>query len=153
MLGNFCDQICWGIGVRGLQPTHPDCKISGLTLFSGKHKSTICWRILNDKKIFQYSEKFQGNSVFRASASWSKILNDTNIYSIQWIQGTLFFRARARCSKILNVKKYIQYSENFRGTLCFSGQAQVAEKSWTVKKFSIQCIQCIFTRGFRPYSD
>jgi len=27
-----------------------------------------------------------------------------------------------------------------QGTLCFSGQAQVAQKLWMVKKFSIQCI-------------
>jgi len=50
----------------------------------------------------QYSEKFQGNSVFRASACDSKLQNN---------------------------KKYIQYSEKFQGILCLSGQAQVAQKS------------------------
>jgi len=40
------------------------------------------------KKYIQYSEKFQGNSVFRASAGYSKLLNN---------------------------KKYIQYSEKFQG--------------------------------------
>jgi len=40
---------------------------------------------------------------------------------------TLFFRAS--CSKILNDKKYIFNAvKNFR-QLCFSGQAQVAQKS------------------------
>jgi len=53
------------------------------------------------KKYIQYSEKFQGNSVFRASAGYSKLQNN---------------------------KKYIQYSENFQGTLCFSWQAHVAQK-------------------------
>jgi len=33
------------------------------------------------------------------------------------------------CLKILNGKKYIQYSENVQGKLCFSGQPQVAQKS------------------------
>jgi len=33
------------------------------------------------------------------------------------------------CLKILNGKKCIQYSENGQGKLCFSGQAQVAQKS------------------------
>jgi len=41
-------------------------------------------------------------------------------------------------------EKYIQYSEKFQGNSVFSGQAQVAQKSWTVKNFSIQCI---FTCG------
>jgi len=34
--------------------------------------------------------------------------------------------------KNLQCKKYIQCSENFQGKLCFSGQAQVAQKSSTV---------------------
>ena len=50
------------------------------------------------------------------------------------------FRASASCSKILNDKKCVQYREKFQGKLCFSDQAQVAQKSWTVKKFPIQCI-------------
>jgi len=33
----------------------------------------------------------------------------------------------------------------FSGNSVFSGQAQDAQKSWTVKKFSIQCI---FTWGW-----
>jgi len=41
---------------------------------------------------------------------------------------TLFAWASASCSKILNGKKYIQYSEKFQSKLCFSGQAQVAQK-------------------------
>jgi len=32
------------------------------------------------------------------------------------------------CSEILNGEKYLQYSEKFQGKLCFSGQAQVAQK-------------------------
>jgi len=28
------------------------------------------------------------------------------------------------------IKIYIQYIEKIQGTLCFSGQAQVAQKSW-----------------------
>jgi len=47
----------------------------------------------------------------------------------------LFFRASASYSKILNSKKYIHYSENFQGTLCFSGQAQVV-KNPECKKYT-----------------
>jgi len=60
---------------------------------------------------------------------------------------SLFFRASASCSKILNGKQYIEYSENFEGKLSFSRQAQVAQKSWIVKTFSVQYIECIFTWG------
>ena len=57
----------------------------------------------------------------------------------------LCFSGQAQsCWKILNGKKCIQYSENFQGNSVFSGQVQVALKSWTVKKFAIQCI---FTWG------
>jgi len=54
------------------------------------------------KKYVQYHEKFQGISVFRASAS---------------------------CSNILNVKSMFDTMKNSRASL-FSGQAQVAQISW-----------------------
>ena len=94
-----------------------------------------------------------------------------NIYSARWIQGilcfsgqaqvtqkswmikkyvfntvknsraTLFFRASASCSKILNNKKYIFSTVN-SGQFCFSGQAQVTQKSWIIKNtYSVQWIQ------------
>jgi len=47
------------------------------------------------------------------------------------------FRASACCSKILNDKKYIFNTVNLGQTL-FSGQAQVAQKSWMIKNISIQ---------------
>jgi len=101
---------------------------------------------------------FRANSVFRASVSCSKILDDKIYFNtVKNSRATLFFRASASCSKILNNKKYIfntvknfrapvfqgkrkllktpecnkyiQYSENFLGKLCFSGQVQVAQKS------------------------
>ena len=46
------------------------------------------------------------------------------------IQSSVIMWLKAQsCLKILNGKKDIQYSENFQGKLCFSGQAQVAQKS------------------------
>ena len=165
---------------------------SGQTLFSGQAQvAQKSWMI---KKYFN-SVKNSRATVFRASASCSKILNVKNIFNtVKNCRATLFFRASASCSKILNVKsifdtvkifrahsvfqgkrkllknpeckKYIQYSE-FRATLFLrastkllknpewwkvysiqwkiSGQAQVAKKPWTVKKFSIQCA---FTWGW-----
>jgi len=47
----------------------------------------------------------------------------------------VFFRASASCSNILNVKAILnrRYSEKFLGKLCFSRQAQVAQKSRMIK--------------------
>jgi len=81
---------------------------------------------------------FRANSVFRASANCSKILNDKKYFNtMKNFRATLFFRASASCSKFLNDKKYFNTAKNFRATL-FSGQAQVAENSLMIKNISIQ---------------
>ena len=50
---------------------------------------------------------FRANSVFRESATCSKILNDKKyIFSTVNSGHPLFFRASASCSKLLNVKVY-----------------------------------------------
>jgi len=52
-------------------------------------------------------KNFRANSVFRASANWSKILNDKKIFQYgEIIQGNSVFQ-------ILNGKKYIQCSVKF----------------------------------------
>ena len=67
-------------------------------------------------------KNFRENSVFRASASSSKIL-----ISMQWnFSGqTQFFKASGSCSKLLSIKNTFNTVNS--GTLCFSGQAKVAE--------------------------
>ena len=62
------------------------------------------------------------------------VTNKAQSSAIMWLKAQSWL-------KILNGKKYIQYSEDFQGKLYFSGQAQVTKKSWTIKIFSIQCIQ------------
>jgi len=57
--------------------------------------SASCSKILDDKKAFQYSEKFQGNSVFQGKR---KLLKNSEY------------------------KKYIPYSENFQGNCVFQGK-------------------------------
>ena len=53
-------------------------------------------------------KNFRANSVFRASAGCSKILNDKNYFNtVNNLRATLVFRASASCSKILNDIKYI----------------------------------------------
>jgi len=52
--------------------------------------------------------------------------------------GNSVFRASASCSKILNMKSIFTTVKIFRATLLFSGQAQVAQKSWIWKVYSLQ---------------
>ena len=76
------------------------------------------------KKDFNSVKPSRASLFFRARASYSKILNVKSIFNTVKI-----CRASASCSKILNDKIDIQYSENFQGPLCFSGQALVFQKS------------------------
>jgi len=58
---------------------------------------------------------------------------------MQWkISGQTLFSGQAQVVKNPEPEKYIKHSENFQGNSVFSGQAQPAQKSRTVKKFSIQ---------------
>ena len=99
--------------------------------------SASCSKLRNVKIIFNYSENFRGNSVFRANASCSTF-GMWKVYSIQLkFSGKLFFRASANWSKFLNVKRRFNTVKNFRATV-FSGQAQVAQKFWMQKVHSIQ---------------
>jgi len=120
---------------------------------------------------------FRVNFVFRTRASCSKILNDKKyIFNAVNSGDTMFFRASASCSKILNVKSIFNTVKNFRASSVLHGKREVVQKSWmvknifntvkifransvfqgkrkllkiqTVKKFSIQCIQGIFTWGW-----
>jgi len=83
---------------------------------------------------------FRANSVSMGKRKLFKILNDKNyIFNTAKSVHTLFFRASTSCSKILNDEKYIQHSETFQGTLCFSGQAQSCSKIlWMIKIYSMQ---------------
>ena len=73
--------------------------ISGHILFF--RASTSCSKILNVKTIFNTVKNFRENSVFRGSASYSKIL-----ISMQWTfsRQTLFFRASASCWKFWRIE-------------------------------------------------
>jgi len=120
--------------------------------------SSSCSKILKDKKYFNTVKIFRANSVFRGKRRLFKILNDEKyIFNTVNSGQTLFFRASANCSKIIDVKTIFNTVKNFReisvfrasascskfwmmkntysiqwiqGTLCFSGQAKVAQTSW-----------------------
>jgi len=82
-------------------------------------------------------EKFRTNSVFRASTTCSKILNDKKYFNTGKILGqTVFFSAIVSCSIFWMIKN-IYSLQWIQGKLCFSGQAQVAQKSWMIKNISI----------------
>jgi len=63
------------------------------------------------------------------------------IYSQIWLERV---PPQPRNSSHTTVKIYI-FNTVDSGTVCFSEQAQVAQNSWTVKIFSVQCVQCMFT--------
>ena len=102
--------------------------------------SASCSKIRN-AKIYSIQLKISSHTLFfRTSASCSNP-EWWKIYSMKWkiVRQTLFFRASASCSKFLNNKKYIHvHREKFQGTPYFSGQAQVAQKFWVWKVYSIE---------------
>ena len=94
------------------------------------------------KKIYiQYRE-------FTASASCSKILNVKSILNtMKNVRANSVFQGKRRVAqKSWMVRNIFNTVEILREN-CFWRQGQVAQKSWTVKIFSIQYIQCIFTWG------
>jgi len=106
---------------------------SGHTLFFRACKSWT--NILNVKSILNTAKKFMTNSVFRASASSSKILKDKNI-SMQWkISGQLYFSGRGEVVQNFEwLKIYIFNAVNSGHTL-FSGQATSCSKVLKDKKY------------------
>jgi len=66
-------------------------------------------------------KNFRAYSVFRASASCSKILKK-NTFNIVNSGHPLFFRASASCSKILNVKSIFHTAKKFLGNSVFRGK-------------------------------
>jgi len=143
------------MGARGRPPPSGLEKFQGKLCFQGKNKLL---KILNNKKyLFNTVKNSRATLFFRAGARCSKILNVKSILNtVKNSTVSLFSRASASCSKILNNKKYIfrtmnsghplffracaSFSKllivrsifntvNISGQLCFSGQAQVVQKS------------------------
>jgi len=95
-----------GLGVRGGGPRGAAAP-PGLKNFrpnSVFRASASCSKILNSKKYIQYSEKFQGNLCFQGKRKLLKILNVKSIFTTAKIsRAALFFRASASCSKTVNL--------------------------------------------------
>jgi len=66
------------------------------------------------------------NSVFQRKLF--KILNDKK-YVFNTNSGHTVFQGKHKLLKHLEFKKYISIQRKIQGKLCFSGQAQVAQKS------------------------
>jgi len=76
-------------------------------------------------------KNFRRNSVFRASASCSKSwMIKKCFHTVKNFRAHSVFQSKRKLLKNPECKKYIQYNEKFQDTLCLSGQAQVAQKSW-----------------------
>jgi len=86
-------------------------------------------KILNDKIYFNTAKISRTTLLFRASASFSKTLNEKYMPEREYFQGNSFFRASASFSKILDDEKYFNSVKNSRTTLFLSVQAQVPQKS------------------------
>jgi len=90
-------------------------------------------------------KNFRAHSVFQGKRSCSKLHKSKKyIYSMQWIQGKSLFQGKRKLFKIFNVNVYWRQWK-ISGQLCFFSASASYSKSWTVKKFSIQCT---FTWGW-----
>jgi len=77
-------------------------KFQGNSVFSGQARVTQNSWIIQNTCLIQW--KYQGNSVFQGSASCSKILNVKSIFhTSKNFRATLFFRASPSFSDLLNV--------------------------------------------------
>jgi len=88
-------------------------------------------------KIFRTNSVFQGKRY-----SCSKILDDKKYCNTVKNSRATVFQGNPKCSNILNDKKHIFITVKIPGQLCFSGQAQVAQKSWIINNiYSVLWIQ------------
>ena len=68
---------------------------------------------------------FRANSVFRASASCSKTLNDKKIFQYsEKFHDNSVFQGKRKLLKNPECKKYIQYSEKFQGNSVLQGKLE-----------------------------
>ena len=84
-------------------------------------------------------KNFRANSVFRASASRSKILNDKRYSNTVNSGQTLFFRASVSCLKILNVKSIFNTVKNFRANSVFQGKRKLLKnpERWKILQYTV----------------
>jgi len=123
------DCTAWRIGIRGRESegaaARPDLK--NFRANSVFRASASCSKILNDRKYFNTVENSTATLFFKASASCSKVLNNIKyIFSTVNSGYPLFFRASASCSKILNVKSIFNTVKIFNASV-------VSQESWMVK--------------------
>jgi len=119
-----------GIGVRGGE-SGGGCRPPGLNNFMSNsvfRAIASCSKVLNDKKYFNTVKNSRATLFFRASASCTKILNDKKyILSTVNSANPLFFRASAKLLKILNVKTIFSTVKNSRAALLFSASASCSK--------------------------
>ena len=147
-------QVVWLI-VQNF-PRHAVLRYLILSLLSSPlHGRTSTCPTLNLRQLCRYSHRrtrrgvgrappppgfgnLKASSVFRTSATWSKILNNKKyLNTVKNSRATLFFRASASCSKILNNKKYIFSTVNSGPPLFFRASANYS-KILNEKVYSIQ---------------
>jgi len=90
-------------------------------------RASASWSKFLNNKRYIISTVNSGHPVFQASASWSKILNAKSIFhTAKKLWATLFFRASTKLLQNSEwLKIHIQYSENFQGKFCFQGKCKL----------------------------
>ena len=130
------------IGVRGGgsggAASPPVWKLSGETLFSGQALvAQNSWMIKNISIQLKIPVQlcFPGK-VQVAQRSW---MIKIHIQYSETFQGNSVFQGKRRSLKTSECKNYIHYSEQFQGNSVSSGKAQVAHEPWMTKNtYSIQ---------------
>ena len=109
---------------------------SGHTVFQGKHKLLIHPEC---NKYFKYSQKFHDKLFSGQAQSFSKILKYKKYFNaVKNFRANYVFQRKRMLFKLLNGQIYIYSIQWIQGTFCFSGQAQVAQKSSKIKNISTQ---------------
>ena len=115
------------IGVPGGGAAAPPA-LNNFSAHSVFRASASCPKILNDKKYLNTVKIFRVTLFFRASASCSKMLNNKKyLFSAVKLGHPLFFRASASYSNILNVKSIFNTVKKSRATLFFRASASCSK--------------------------
>ena len=126
----------------------PAWKIHGKLCFQGKRK--VLQKSGKTKNISTQWKILGQTMFFRESACCSKFRMIKNICSIQWIQGTLCFSVQAQVDQKSWKIKIFQHSGKFQGNSVFQGK-KVVQKSENIK--SVTGRQGRQGREFLPYHN
>jgi len=71
---------------------------------------------------------------------------------VKHLRANFVFQGKRKLLKNPECKKYVQYSEKFKGKLCFSGQAESCSKILNVKKYIQYSVFSVYSLGSDPFN-